>query len=704
MNRKGEIKNISLILSAIAVLCIIFYGISVLAVDSTPPVVTLNFPDNNSVYANRTGINFTLTVVDETNGSNMLCNLTAADHTWSGYYAPNGTAYIYADGFNSTIFEIDGVYNWNASCFDGTNWGSSELRTFVKDSVPPQIVLNNPPAGNLTKINNITYNWTATDALDSTMACSIWKNNSLGFFILGTFSNVVNATAYTVTYVDEPDKYYEWYVNCTDGANYNSSETRNFTIDTTGPSASDNQTNSTFFGEFIKHSLILNDSNNLSGYIFSFDNGTGSFTNDSWASLTGSSNWSNVTKAVNYTIGTTIQWRVYSNDSLGNIAVSSNYSYTTTNGSVIVVSLIDPTSNEYYRASPIDFNCSATQEKGLLANFTLYGNWSSWGSKNTSNKTGSSNSSIFHNTISTEGKYLYNCLVCDSDNLCNFSSSNITFILDTTNPVVVNRGPSSVYSTTSNSIDFTYTVDDDNTIKNCTLYITGDETVTETQTSNIRNDGDENNPNEFSNVALDDGEYDWYVRCYDQAGNTGADTSEHSLTITASGGSGVNSGNLTDINYSKTVPGMSRYDKIIFSFQNVNHTLTVMSVNSTHATFEVTSTPVTFTLGINQIKELDLNGNGANDFSITLMSITNLETKLMLKAIVEVAAPVNLSAGGNVTLNNNAGSPNSDLKLELEPWKIIVIIVVVMIIVLMFLGIAIYDRKKKKKVFWRKGH
>ncbi len=101
---------------------------------------------------------------------------------------------------------------------------------------------------------------------------------------------------------------------------------------TTPPSFSQNSTNSTFAGMNALHSLYLQGSINLSGYIFSFDNGTGVFVNESWVSLSGISNWSNVTKSINSIIGATMRWIVYTNDTNNNWNQSVTYTYLTTDG------------------------------------------------------------------------------------------------------------------------------------------------------------------------------------------------------------------------------------------------------------------------------------------------------------------------------------------------------------------------------------
>ncbi len=96
------------------------------------------------------------------------------------------------------------------------------------------------------------------------------------------------------------------------------------------PTFSDNETNNTIAGEFVLHSLKWEDETALAGYIFSFDNGTGTFINDSFVGMTGTTNHSNVTKFVNETVGSTIRWIVYANDSASQLNVSDTYIYTTT--------------------------------------------------------------------------------------------------------------------------------------------------------------------------------------------------------------------------------------------------------------------------------------------------------------------------------------------------------------------------------------
>jgi len=103
--------------------------------------------------------------------------------------------------------------------------------------------------------------------------------------------------------------------------------------DTTPPTYSDNSTNSTTAGTPVLHSLKWTDETGLAttgGYIFSFDNCTGSFVNDTWTAFSSNPDWSNVTKTINSTVGCTIRWKVYANDTSNNWNASETFSYQTT--------------------------------------------------------------------------------------------------------------------------------------------------------------------------------------------------------------------------------------------------------------------------------------------------------------------------------------------------------------------------------------
>jgi hypothetical protein len=93
------------------------------------------------------------------------------------------------------------------------------------------------------------------------------------------------------------------------------------------PSASNFSTTSTNAGNITTFSSLWNDAHDLrgGGYIFSTNN-SGRWTNYSWTAFTSSSaNWGNITLTLNNTVGVTINFREYANNSLGVWGDSGNY-------------------------------------------------------------------------------------------------------------------------------------------------------------------------------------------------------------------------------------------------------------------------------------------------------------------------------------------------------------------------------------------
>jgi len=84
------------------------------------------------------------------------------------------------------------------------------------------------------------------------------------------------------------------------------------------------------------------------------------WTNDTWNPMTGTGNWSNVTKVVNSTVGATIKWRIHANDTSDNWNTSDIFSFVTT--SVFLdVSLITPTAGATTtQAQNTTFNINAS--------------------------------------------------------------------------------------------------------------------------------------------------------------------------------------------------------------------------------------------------------------------------------------------------------------------------------------------------------
>ena len=128
------------------------------------------------------------------------------------------------------------------------------------------------------------------------------------------------------------------------------------------------------------------------------------------------------------------------------------------NATYPVAILNSPLNNTSSSNTTIIFNCSTFDDVDL-ANITLYGNWSGgWHANETTNITGTSNSTTFNETLS-DGRYIWNCLATDDENNINWYESNYSLAIDSTAPVgVLSCSPTTL--NTGETITCTCTVTD----------------------------------------------------------------------------------------------------------------------------------------------------------------------------------------------------------------------------------------------------
>jgi KaiC/GvpD/RAD55 family RecA-like ATPase len=100
------------------------------------------------------------------------------------------------------------------------------------------------------------------------------------------------------------------------------------TRDDTPPAWSNAGTNATAPGQPTLFSVKWTDNAGLSGFIFGTNN-TGTWVNSTWTPMSGTVNWTNVTKTVISTQGIIVQWRVWANDTSNNWNDTSTLSFKT---------------------------------------------------------------------------------------------------------------------------------------------------------------------------------------------------------------------------------------------------------------------------------------------------------------------------------------------------------------------------------------
>ncbi len=229
---------------------------------------------------------------------------------------------IVADGTNGDIYisnSSDGGATWNASTRIDLIGGGTAIAN------NPSITIDNndyPRAFWRQNVNNANY-----DIVYRSFNGTAW-NDSVVYLTNDNLGNNYENTPYT--YYNDGKIHFVWRNGTASPFNimYNFISV----ADTTKPTFSNNATNSTVAGSWVNHSVVLSDDVGLSYYNFEFDNGTGTLTNITNMSISGTQVTANQTVLINSTVGVTIRWRYYFNDTSNNWNVSILYNLTTTTG------------------------------------------------------------------------------------------------------------------------------------------------------------------------------------------------------------------------------------------------------------------------------------------------------------------------------------------------------------------------------------
>ena len=191
-----------------------FYILTLNINDTTPPIVSLIQPYNNSILRNN--ITFFYNVSDGTGIGN--CSLILNDQQ---NQTSKNVALFTAVNFtlNNTP---EGNYDWKVSCFDNSttrNPGNSSLWRITIDMTPPNVTLLFPLNNSITSNRTVDLRYNVTDNF-AIANCSLFVD---GDYIATNYSLTVNQSS-NFTHVFWPG-IRQWYVNCTDNAtNFNASE------------------------------------------------------------------------------------------------------------------------------------------------------------------------------------------------------------------------------------------------------------------------------------------------------------------------------------------------------------------------------------------------------------------------------------------------------------------------------------------------
>ncbi|MFH1641540.1 MAG: hypothetical protein ABIC04_01440, partial [Nanoarchaeota archaeon] len=291
--------------------------------DTTPPKITLSKPVNNHNISNEP-INFNWTA-DDLIDNNLSCNLTI-----NGVVNVSDFGSIDEEFTNYSVGGfLEGVYQWNVTCIDDfNNSNTSETRTIIVDRTEPAIVLNGPLDHFNTSYNWVLLNYTVTDNTFKILNCSLYLNNALNM----TNASVRNGSYSYFNISAIPEGNFKWNISCYDRVlNHNRSATKEFRIDTTSPSILNvSQSHSVVFN-FKNLTIYVNVTDNITiGNLLIEGNWTGIITNYSVVNYFGTSG----NRRYNYTIdaknlssGQHAAFKIFTNDSLGNIGFGKQYNF-----------------------------------------------------------------------------------------------------------------------------------------------------------------------------------------------------------------------------------------------------------------------------------------------------------------------------------------------------------------------------------------
>src|SRR3989339_10073 len=297
-------------------------------------------------------------------------------------------------------------------------------------------------------------------------------------------------------------------------------------------------------------------------------------------------------------------------------------------------------------------NCSSQTMQGVeLTNLTFY----LWNSTSdliynlTSNFSGEINSTIFSYNFTNEGNYFWNCLSINNQSNSDLADENYTLTYDITLPNITLISPenSASYTSSSQSITFSYNVSENINLFNCSLIVDDAISLTNISIVNL------SETQSFTNSFIP-GSYNWNINCTDKAGNINY-SSQRSFTVTApavvasSGGGGgggspsvsiyAPTSNDLLVGYSKELKEKEQVKFTITGLEKSSHTLTLNSLKNNKVNITIKSEPINLLLGIGESKKLNVTSNEYYDLYIKFEGIKNNKASITIKTIFEEINP-----------------------------------------------------------------
>lgn len=607
---------------------------ALISIDAREPDIFAENKDPSTVN-NENNVTFIVNVTDtnldsvwiEGNWTGTLENFTVAERVDSQYNITIG----------SGNFSIDEVVSWQFYSNDSNgNINSTSLAIFTVTGISPVVTINMPLNDSFQDVQEVTFNYSITDDLDSSLTCGLYFNNELNQTNTSAstgVANIFNLNAIEATHT--------WNITCNDSSNnLGGSSNLEFTVDLTNPVVNlDFPEDNTFTNESVifNFTVIENNPSNCSLY--------GDFNSNFELNQT-------LTSITNATTSAFPEVKLADNNYTWNVQCfdkASQNSWNNTNLTVKVDAnppniVIDQPQNKTYSSNEsLELNFSITDPN-------LESRWYSLDNEENISLSGN----ITFNT--SEGSHATR--IYANDTLAREDFTEVSFSVDLTDPIIALVSPSNSSTTSSSSTTFSYNVTDAG-IASCSLII--DNSIDQTDSS-IATSIEQSLTKSFS--SSDNGLHTWNVNCTDNANReNSSDMFEVTVSISSSsgggsggsggsgGGGGGSSGTDTatetqaetkrepteyvigfatsDENLVNAIEG----DKVSFKIKEEVHQVTIDDITENSVTLTVSSNPITITLNIGETKILDLNEDGIDDLSIKLEDIIDGTAVIAFKEI-----------------------------------------------------------------------
>ncbi|MBW2990010.1 hypothetical protein KY358_06875, partial [Candidatus Woesearchaeota archaeon] len=444
----------------------------------------------------------------------------------------------------------DGYYSITVTANDSSDSSAnSSARHFRLDTTSPEI----SNLRNTSTTNDSSFiEWSCNELCNYSL---LWYNSTdlIGLIYNNTFATSHNPRLINLSNVTT------YFINLTvwDGAgNPANNDTFNFTTSVTitedniAPTYSNFQNNAsadTKRNGIVNWSVILQDERGLSYHFFAH-NQSGTLTNVSNGTISGTSVFINKTAIITKAQGNYICGQFWVNDTTDNINQTNMSCFTVQNTPPETPALYYPEDGRNYSSIPY-INYSSADADGDAISYTIYIN----GTLNITtavNVTGWNASDGYYNITVTAND--------SSDSSANSSARR--FRLDATAPSIGLISPDNNAGDTDGNITISYNATDANSITNCSLIWNNKINLTN---SSITKDTELG----FTLNDLTAGSYNWSINCTDIVGNTGeSETRGLSIIISSEFPGDTTDLDLVNIsNITRLIIDQPTYGKINFS-------------------------------------------------------------------------------------------------------------------------------------------